>query len=122
MSVQGGLDGVVAAETALSLVDGDRGELIIAGFRVGDLTTKTFEEVVQLLCGPLSLAGRRDVPAPILDLLRWAAKSDVLPMDALRMAVAALPSAGDDREDAANLIARFPTIVAAYARLRWGSD
>ena len=33
-----GLDGVAAAETALSHVDGEKGELIIAGARVGDLT------------------------------------------------------------------------------------
>jgi citrate synthase len=32
-----GLDGVVAAETKLSMVDGERGELIIAGYRVADL-------------------------------------------------------------------------------------
>jgi citrate synthase len=32
-----GLDGIAAAETVLSHVDGERGELIIAGERVGDL-------------------------------------------------------------------------------------
>ena len=32
-----GLDGVPAAETVLSHVDGERGELIIADERVGDL-------------------------------------------------------------------------------------
>ena len=32
-----GLDGVPAAETVLSHVDGERGELIIAGEHVGDL-------------------------------------------------------------------------------------
>ena len=32
-----GLDGIPAAETVLSHVDGERGELIIAGERVGDL-------------------------------------------------------------------------------------
>src|SRR4029077_17093179 len=36
-----GLDGVPAAETALSHVDGQKGELIIAGERVGDLVAKT---------------------------------------------------------------------------------
>ena len=36
-----GLDGVPAAETVLSHVDGERGELIIAGERVGDLVRKT---------------------------------------------------------------------------------
>ena len=45
-----GLDGVPAAETVLSHVDGERGELIIAGERVGDLVRKTgFEGVTARL-------------------------------------------------------------------------
>jgi citrate synthase len=36
-----GLDGIAAAETVLSHVDGERGELIIAGMRVGDLVRQT---------------------------------------------------------------------------------
>jgi len=48
--VQAGLDGVVAAETALSLVDGERGELVIAGFSVAELALNaTFEETAYLL-------------------------------------------------------------------------
>jgi citrate synthase len=45
-----GLDGVAAAETVLSHVDGERGELIIAGERIGDLVRKTsFEGVTARL-------------------------------------------------------------------------
>src|SRR4029077_15321032 len=45
-----GLDGVPAAETVLSPVDGERGELIIVGERVGDLAAKTgFEGVTARL-------------------------------------------------------------------------
>ena len=45
-----GLDGVPAAETVLSHVDGERGELIIAGERVGDLAGKaSFEGVTARL-------------------------------------------------------------------------
>src|SRR6202048_4578997 len=45
-----GLDGVPAAETVLSHIDGERGELIIAGERVGDLVRKTgFEGVTARL-------------------------------------------------------------------------
>ncbi|HEY2322520.1 MAG TPA: citrate/2-methylcitrate synthase, partial [Thermoanaerobaculia bacterium] len=45
-----GLEGVVAAETKLSHVDGERGELIIAGYRIDDLAPNAaFEEVVWLL-------------------------------------------------------------------------
>ncbi|HEX9083516.1 MAG TPA: citrate/2-methylcitrate synthase, partial [Gemmatimonadaceae bacterium] len=45
-----GLEGVVAATTRLSEVDGERGELIISGFPVGELAAHaTFEETTLLL-------------------------------------------------------------------------
>src|SRR3569832_786372 len=45
-----GLDGLPAAETALSHVDGQKGELIIAGERVADLAARTsFEGVTARL-------------------------------------------------------------------------
>src|SRR5215469_3202624 len=47
---QVGLDGVPAAETVLSHVDGERGELIIAGERIADLAAQTsFEGVTARL-------------------------------------------------------------------------
>src|SRR5262245_32964721 len=47
-----GLDGVPAAETVLSHVDGERGELIIAGERIADLAaTSNFEAVTARLWG-----------------------------------------------------------------------
>ncbi len=119
MGSAAGLEGVVAAETALSLVDGERGELIIAGFQVGDLAPKaTFEDVIALLCGDLPLHGLRNVDPQVMRMLPAIAS----PMDALRMAAAAIPAIGDDREDGANLVAKFPTIVAALARLRSGRE
>ena len=48
--VSSGLEGVVAATTRLSEVDGERGELTIAGFPVGELAAHaTFEETTWLL-------------------------------------------------------------------------
>ncbi|HXZ68608.1 MAG TPA: citrate synthase/methylcitrate synthase [Alphaproteobacteria bacterium] len=45
-----GLEGIVAAETVLSNVDGERGRLIIRGHEVGELAQRaSFEEVVHLL-------------------------------------------------------------------------
>jgi citrate synthase len=94
-----GLEGVVAAETKLSHVDGERGELIIAGYRVDDLAPNaTFEETVWLLWnGDLpddrqleefrrDLALRRALPDAAKELLRACASEQVDPMDALRMA------------------------------------
>src|SRR5688572_2388920 len=78
-----GLEDVVAAETRLSSVDGEAGELTIAGFPVEELTGRaSFEEAVYLLWrdvlpdpGQLAdfreeLAGRRKLPPATLDLLR----------------------------------------------------
>ncbi|MFN2104177.1 MAG: citrate synthase [Candidatus Promineifilaceae bacterium] len=129
-----GLQGVIAAETFMSSVDGQRGELIIAGFPVETLAKNaSFEEVVYLLwhgrlpspaeLASLSgdLAAQRALPAPALDLLREAARRTVKPMDALRMAAGTLDldAAGDL---ALALVARFPTIVAAYWRLLHGQE
>jgi citrate synthase len=129
-----GLEGVIAAETFMSSVDGQRGELIIAGFPVQTLAgNASFEEVIYLLWhGRLpsptelaalraALAARRVLPDPTLALLREAARRDVKPMDALRMAAATLDLqiAGDM---AKAMAARFPTIVAAYWRLLNGQE
>jgi citrate synthase len=70
------------------------------------------------------LAAYRAIPASTLDLLREAARQKAPAMDALRMAASTIslhsadepPSEEGDR-DALALVARFPTIVAAYWRL-----
>jgi len=134
MNANKGLEGVVAAETRLSMVDGQAGELVIAGFRVAELAMNaTFEETILLLWdGELpdaatlrrfrdDLAKRRELAPETLELLRAAAPRKVEPMDALRMAVGTLPSRGD-AEDARNVIAVSPTIVAAYWRLLHGEE
>jgi citrate synthase len=132
---QGGLEGVVAAETALSLVDGERGELVIAGFPVAELALNaTFEETAYLLWhGELpdaaaleqfrsDLATRRNLPTIAFDVLAAAAARRADPMDALRMAAGLLGGSANDQEDAKTLLAAFPTIVAAYWRLISGLD
>lgn len=130
-----GLQGVVAAETRLSSVDGQRGELIIAGFPLEEIAPRaTFEEMVCLLwhgelpnTGELQafrqrLAAFRALPAFTLELLRAAAAQNVPPMDALRMVASTIslraPGEPDDpQRDAVAIVARFPTIIAAYWRL-----
>jgi citrate synthase len=69
--VNQGLEGVVAAKTALSMVDGERGELIIAGYPVAELALNaTFEETVSLLWNdPVDFASRRALPQSTLELL-----------------------------------------------------
>jgi citrate synthase len=139
MDVKEGLEGVVAATTRMSSVDGEAGVLLIAGFPVEDLAPlATFEETTYLLWnGALPnaaelaafsrrLAARRALPAATLDLLRAAAHRRVPVMDALRMAAGTLSlveGAGQDtHEDAITLVAAFPAIVAAYWRLLGGKE
>ncbi|HYL20767.1 MAG TPA: citrate synthase/methylcitrate synthase [Gemmatimonadales bacterium] len=132
-----GLDGIVAARTRLSHVDGLAGELIIGGYELKELAGRvSFEEAADLLWrGALpapdalrvlrrEIAALRPVPAETLRVVRAAAKAS--PIDALRMACATLsldlaepdnisPSA--DLAAAKMLTARFPTLVAAHARV-----
>jgi citrate synthase len=130
-----GLEGVIATETRLSSVDGEAGALIIAGFPVEELASRaSFEETVYLLwhgalpdSGQLAtfreeLAGRRALSGTVLDLLRAAAAEKAPAMDALRMAAGAIGLGVPDDPYAAALamVARLPTIAAAYWRFLVG--
>lgn len=132
-----GLEGVVAARTELSDVDGQKGELLIAGYAIEDLAQHArFEDVAYMLwhgsppqraesdafCR--QLARRRNVSQTTMDVLRAAAAKNVAPMDALRMAAATidLDRAATIEEQAIDIMARFPTMVAAYARLLAGHE
>jgi citrate synthase len=132
-----GLEGVVAASTRLSHVDGQAGRLTIAGYAVEDLApSATFEEVAYLLlhgrlpdssaCDRFAddLAARRPLSRAVVDLLRQAAVACVPPMDALRMAAPVLSLGRDENpiDDAMTAIASFPTIVGTYWRLRHGGE
>lgn len=130
-----GLDGVVAASTRLSHVDGEAGRLTLAGYAVEDLAPHaSFEEVAYLfLHGRLpdsaesvafarDLARRRTLPAAAIDVLHHAAAAKSPPMDALRMAAPLLSLGREENpmDDALTAIAAFPTIVGVYWRLRNG--
>jgi citrate synthase len=133
--VNRGLEGVVAAATALSDVDGERGELVIAGYPVGELAARaTFEETTWLLWhGTLpsaaelagfrsALAAERELRPATVALLRDAARQDVQPMDALRMAAGTIAPAPTEAATALAIVARVPTIVAAFSRVRSGAE
>jgi citrate synthase len=132
-----GLEGVVAAQTRLSNVDGLAGELIIAGFLLEAIAGRaTFEEMIYLLWNDAlptakaladfraRLAGQRKLPEAALGVLIAAANERAEVMDALRMAASTLSLGGDGdpERDALKLVAVFPTIVAAYWRLLNGQQ
>lgn len=142
MGLKPGLEGVVAAETRLSSVDGLAGELIIAGFPLEEIAGKaTFEEMLFLLWFdrlPLAheladfqqaLAEHRSLSSATLALLQAASQEKAPVIDALRMAASTLSlqtseSAGyaEIEPDALRVMAAFPTIVAAYWRLLNGQN
>jgi citrate synthase len=136
-----GLEGVAVAETRLSYIDGDAGELVIGGFPVEELAPNaTYEESVFLLLYDrlpdadeldafrADLAARRGVGREVRQVLRQAAAEDEPAMDALRMGVAAANLGHDDGGDAdpetqaRRAIAVLPTIVATYWRYRQGEE
>jgi citrate synthase len=137
-----GLEGVVAARTRLSHVDGLNGILVIGGYAVEELAGHVgFEEASHLLWrGRLpdrvelktlsaEMAAQRQLAPLTLDVLHAAAGAP--PIDALRMACATLslgladPNAITPEADFAasmRLTAAFPTIVAAHARIAKKQD
>ncbi len=141
--VNTGLRGVTIASTKISDVDGARGKLVYRGYLAKDLAGKiTFEELVYLLLyetlpdpetlGPFSesLARERDLPSDLIDALKTR-PADALPMDVLQAATAMLANHDPDIREhtkeaslrvAMRLIARFPTIVAAWERIRNGKE
>jgi citrate synthase len=134
-----GLEGVVAAETEVSEVDGANGRLIYrGGYLIEDLApTVTFEEVAYLLWhGELpnqteldalkkQMAAARHLTDPARGALE-AADTSVNPMDVLRTVVSAqgaskgLPK--PDLDYAIALTAVFPTIVSAAWRRSQGKE
>jgi len=130
--ISSGLENVVAATTRLSHVDGEAGELIIAGFPVGELAAHaTFEETTWLLWhGELptpaeltafraELAAHRALPPGTLTLLREGARARLDYMDALRMGIDTVSLVSSE---AVAIVGIAPTIVAAFARLSEGKE
>src|SRR4051794_7150304 len=138
-----GLEGIVAARTELSDVNGQAGRLTIRGYDVEELASQaSFEEAAWLLWhGSLPsaaeldalrgrLVGYRQLPEEARAAVQ-AAAGRMPPMDALRFATAALTADDpnlDDQSVEANcrraemLLARLPVIVATHDRLRKGGD
>ncbi len=138
-----GLAGIPAAKSAVSDVDGDRGVLEYRGIRIEELCTRSsfVETAYLLLFGRLptqtalrqweqDIVHHRRLKYSIIDLMKCLPEQGH-PMDALQAAVAALGMFYPGRSvkdiennywSAVRLIAKLPTIVAAWARLRRGDE
>jgi len=138
-----GLNGVNIDTSKICFIDGQKGELIYRGYDIRELADKaSYEEVVYLLWnGELptqnELNGFRDelrehfeVPEQIYDILRSLPPATAT-MHAVRTAVSALAGFDDDpdgvdeenvRRIGMRLVAAFPTITAAFERIRQGLE
>jgi citrate synthase len=135
-TIDPGLGHVTAAETRLSRVDGEAGQLIIAGYRLEDIAPNaSFEEMLHLLwhdrlpnTSELSafregLAALRHLPDVTLDVLKAAAAEKLDLMDTLRMGTATLSLGLSDWIDPAlRVVAAMPSIVAASWRMQNGDQ
>ena len=138
-----GLEGIVAANSGVCWIDGEAGVLTYRGIDIHELAEhSTFEETTYLLWhGQLptkeelkaftkSLAAARDLPAPIVAMLRSFPR-EATPMEVLRTAVSALSFYDADEKavdhdsnvrKAFALTAQIPMIVAAWDRIRNGKE
>jgi citrate synthase len=137
-----GLEGVVAAQTRISDVDGRKGKLFYAGYDIADLAAHaTFEETIYLL-HHLELPTAAQLEGTVATLRAESVLDELLvnliasladragPMTTLRTAVSAAATLDQDdgHSEAANLrkayrlMAKTPQIIATYQRLRTGSD
>ncbi len=126
-----GLEGVVAGETSLGYVDGERGRLLYRGYRIGDLVARgTYPAVANLLWtgewDPAHRLPTAPVPPAVLTVLR-ALPPGTKPMDALRTAVSAWGATQaltwPPTVDQARAVTAFsPSALAAFARIRRGED
>jgi citrate synthase len=140
-----GLEGVIACETKISRIDLVNGKAILEyrGYDIRDLARKSsYEEVAFLLLYgylpkrdelqefKIGLAERRELPPQIIGLLTHLPPY-THPMVVLRTAISYLGSLDkrihiktreENLEKAMNLIAKFPTIVAYYQRIRTGRN
>ncbi len=138
-----GLKGVIAADSAICLVDGLEGRLIYRGYNIHELAENSnFEEVCYLLLkGELpDMRQLKDFSARLAQHRRLAAESvaflkslprDMLPMSALRSAVSVAGIYDPQAEETTNeanfatalrLIGNMSTLVAAIHRLRAGKE
>ncbi|MBW1901562.1 MAG: citrate (Si)-synthase [Deltaproteobacteria bacterium] len=138
-----GLRGVTVADTKISFIDGENGILLYRGYRIEQLAENaSFMEVAFLILnGDLpnkneldafenEVKKAREIPEHILEILKNCPKN-AEPMDVLQACVPLLAMSDPDLKEesreahvrmAIKLMARIPVLVAAWHRIRKGSE
>lgn len=138
-----GLEGIIAAKTAISYIDGQNGRLFYQGIEINELAEhSTFEETIYLLWhGTLpnrqqlteledQLKAQRGIPDELVQIMQKLPKTATT-MSVVRTAASALAGFVDDADNTSHdtlvkhaicLTASFPSIIAAWGRIREGKD
>ncbi len=140
--VKRGLENVIILETSVSSIDGNEGVLRYRGFDINNLIYLPYDAISYLLIrGKLPddnelatysamLNEKREPGEYILNVIR-ACNFNIEAMDALRTTISHMshcdPDLNDNSEEAnlrkaTNLVAKFPTIVAAFSRIFGGEE
>ncbi len=141
--VEKGLREIIAAQTRISDIDGEAGRLWYVGYEIGDIATNaSFEEIVYLLHhGELPTQDQLDEITdfmvnerelnPFLAAMMPTLAQQSSPMSMLRTSVSAASAYDPDGWDespeaqyrkALRLVAKMPTLIATYHRLRTGQE
>jgi citrate synthase len=138
-----GLEGIPAAQSSISFVDGQQGKLEYRGIRIEDLAQKSsfLETSYLLIWGELptkeeltafehEVRHHRRIKYRIRDMMKCFPESGH-PMDALQASAAALglfysrrdlDNPAYIRDAVVRLLAKIPTMVAAFELMRKGND
>ncbi|HKJ84470.1 MAG TPA: citrate/2-methylcitrate synthase [Spirochaetia bacterium] len=138
-----GLEGVIAAESKICRIDGEKGQLYYMGYPITDLVDHcTFEEVSYLLLyGELptreqlvvfsaKMRNARELPEPVINMIREFPQN-AHPMELLQSVISYLSSYVEHKihhgphcncRDTLHQLAEMATVVATYQRVREGKD
>lgn len=140
--VKRGLENVVVLETSVSSIDGTEGVLRYRGFDINDLIYLPYDAVSYLLIQgkfpdeselaaySAMLKEKRELGEYVLNVVQ-ACNFNIEAMDALRTTISYMSHCDPDLNDnsreanlrkATNLVAKFPTIVAAFSRILKGEE
>ncbi len=138
-----GLEGVIAAESKICRVDGEKGQLYYLGYAITDLVEHcTFEEVTYLLLyGELptreqlavfsaKIRNARELPDPVIAMIRDFPKN-AHPMELLQSVISYLSSYVDHKihhgphcncRDTLHQLGEIATVVATWQRFQEGRE
>ncbi|WP_135611523.1 citrate/2-methylcitrate synthase [Methanococcoides sp. AM1] len=137
-----GLENIVALESSITFIDGEKGILEYRGFDIAELADMSYEQVsYMLIYGRLpdrnelksfsdELKELRTISDSAFNVIRFC-NYNIEAMDALRTTISFMSHCDPDLNDNSpeanirkgmRMIARFPTVVASFSRTKHGME